>query len=320
MLEIQRFPIQQAINTLVMNSGAPKSKGTVSPPNQPSNLRATVVGGNRIDLQWTDNSWNETGFTLERKINGVFTPIATVGANVTRYSDTGLSSTANVGYRVKANNAIGSSGYADRHGLQRLDRVQSIRSQRPHADLLLLPVRQPELGQGSKGVRSYNLEQRLEPWPGCNDQRHGGRQGGYGRFYIYFFYRDPKNWYRVSTGTSGQGPANYVSQFEKSINGTISRIGTTGEGVNIGNGSMMQTWRVVVSHTGRLQFFTNNNAKGNPYPTMHQVLNVSDTLSFDSGKIGLGTNIGQPVWDNFSFDAASGGVTTRRSASAKGSP
>ena len=112
MLEIQRFPIQQAINTLVMNSGAPKSKGTVSPPNQPSNLRATVVGGDRIDLQWTDNSWNETGFTLERKVNGVFTPIATVGANVTSYSDTGLSSTANVGYRVKAKNAIGRSGYA----------------------------------------------------------------------------------------------------------------------------------------------------------------------------------------------------------------
>ncbi len=111
LIEIQRFPIQETLETLVMNSGWPASKGTTRVPNQPTHIRATVVGGNRIDLQWSDNSWNETGFTIERRNNGVYSPIATVGANVTTYSDQGLSTTSNVVYRVKANNSFGGSAY-----------------------------------------------------------------------------------------------------------------------------------------------------------------------------------------------------------------
>ncbi len=72
----------------------PPNNGSPSRPGQPSNLRATVVGGKGVDLQWTDNAYNESGFRVERKINGVYTQIATVGANVTRYSDAGLSARA----------------------------------------------------------------------------------------------------------------------------------------------------------------------------------------------------------------------------------
>ena len=65
---------------------------------------------------------------------------------------------------------------------------------------------------------------------------------------------------------------------------------------------MMQTWQVVVSHTGNCSSSRTITRRAIAYPTMHQVLNVSDTLSFGGGKIGLGSNIGQPVWDNFSFE------------------
>src|SRR5882672_1062330 len=74
--------------------------------------RASTVGGTRIDLQWTDNAYNESGFIVERRINGVYTPIATVAANVTSYSDAGLTSTGNSSYRVKAYNAVGDSIYS----------------------------------------------------------------------------------------------------------------------------------------------------------------------------------------------------------------
>ena len=307
MLEIQRFPIQEAIDTLVMNSGAPRSRGTVSPPNKPSNLRATPVGGNRIDLQWTDNSWNETAFILERKVNGVFTPIATLGAETTTYADTGLSSTANVAYRLKAINAIGGSGYATITVYSGGWSEHNLTNPGDHT-----PIYHYYQYDNLNWIRGPNVCSHLTV---NNDSTHGqdltvtvkvGAQGGYGRFHIYFFYQDQNNWYRVNTGSSGQGAANYTSWFEKSINGTITRIGATGEGVNIGNGSMMQTWQLTVSHTGALQFFTNNNATANPEPTMHQVLNASDTFSFSGGLIALGTDIGQPVWDDFSFDAASG--------------
>ncbi len=312
MVEIQRYPIQQAISTLVMNSGAPKSRGTVSPPNQPSNLRATVVGGNRIDLQWTDNSWNETGFVVERKINGVFSQIASVSAGVTAYSDTGLSTTANVAYRVKANNALGGSGYATLTVYSGGWTEANLSNPNDHT-----PIYQCYQYDNLNWMRGPGVCEHVIV---NNDSTHGqdvtinvmvGAQGGYGRFYVYFLYQDQKNWYRLNTGTSGEGAANYTSKFEKSINGTITQIGAaSAEGVNIGNGSMMQTWQVAVSHTGSLQFSSNNNASGNPSPTMHQVLNVTDTLGFSTGRIALGTNYGQPVWDNFSFDSASVGATT----------
>jgi len=302
MIEIQRFPIQEAINTLVMNSGAPKSRGTVSPPNKPSNLRGTAVGSNRIDLQWTDNSWNETGFTIERAISNVFTPIATVDAGVTSYSDVDLSTTHNVNYRLKANNAIGSSAYAPLSVYSGGWTEFNLTNAGDHSPIYSYYQNNLNWARGS-GVVSHRVIN--------NDSQHGqdltvnvmvGGQGGYGKFYIYFFYQDANNWYRVNTGSVGQGPANYTSKFEKCINGTISPIGNPGEGVNISNGSFMDTWQLVVSHSGVLQFFTNDNKTGMAFPTMHQVLNATDNLSFSGGLIGLGSDGGQPVWDNFSFD------------------
>ena len=42
-----------------------------------------------------------------------FAQIATVGANVTSYSNTGLSSNTSYRYRVRAYNASGNSGYSN---------------------------------------------------------------------------------------------------------------------------------------------------------------------------------------------------------------
>lgn len=80
----------------------------------PSNLIATAVSGTRIDLTWTDNSNNENGFKIERSPDGLtFTEIATVGANVTTYSNTGLTCATFYQYRVRAYNANGNSAYSN---------------------------------------------------------------------------------------------------------------------------------------------------------------------------------------------------------------
>ena len=64
---------------------------TPGPPAAPSNLTATPVSSSQINLAWTDNGGNENGFKIERSPDGTgFTQIATVGANVTTYSNTGL--------------------------------------------------------------------------------------------------------------------------------------------------------------------------------------------------------------------------------------
>ena len=82
------------------------------PPAAPSNLNATAVSGSQIDLSWTDNSGNETGFKIEvdEGDTGTFVYLDTVGADITSYPDTGLSVGVTYCYRVYAYNGDGDSG------------------------------------------------------------------------------------------------------------------------------------------------------------------------------------------------------------------
>lgn len=82
-----------------------------TPPAAPTDLSATPNGANRIDLAWTDNAGNETGFKIERKLGagGAWEQIDTVGANAVSYSDTTTVGNATYYYRVCAYNADGDS-------------------------------------------------------------------------------------------------------------------------------------------------------------------------------------------------------------------
>jgi len=86
-------------------------KAELSPP---SNLAAVATSAG-IDLSWQDNSDNETGFKIERKTGagGNYQQIATVGANVIKYSDTGLSGDTTYYYRVRAYSDSGDSSYSN---------------------------------------------------------------------------------------------------------------------------------------------------------------------------------------------------------------
>ena len=60
-------------------------------PAPPSNLGATTTGGNTANLTWTDNSSNETGFRVERKVGaGAYATLATKAAGVTTHADPNL--------------------------------------------------------------------------------------------------------------------------------------------------------------------------------------------------------------------------------------
>src|SRR5262249_44956599 len=69
-------------------------------PAAPSNLTATAAAADQVNLGWTDNSSNESGFLLERSTDNVnFTQIASLGSNVTSYGDTGLTTGTTYYYR-----------------------------------------------------------------------------------------------------------------------------------------------------------------------------------------------------------------------------
>ncbi|HBH03716.1 MAG: hypothetical protein A2X36_07945 [Elusimicrobia bacterium GWA2_69_24] len=84
-------------------------------PIAPSGLTATPVSASQINLAWQDTNGNETETRIERKTGagGTFAQIATVGANVTSFSDTGLTSNTTYVYRVRACNAVGCSNFSN---------------------------------------------------------------------------------------------------------------------------------------------------------------------------------------------------------------
>jgi len=92
--------------------------GTTPPtaPAAPTALMATAASTSQINLAWTDNANNETGFKIEGCTGAGcndFAQIATVGANVTSYSNTGLAASTSYSYRVRATNAVGDSAYSN---------------------------------------------------------------------------------------------------------------------------------------------------------------------------------------------------------------
>jgi hypothetical protein len=80
-------------------------------PAAPSNFTATngPNSGNArsVILKWTDNSTNETGFTIQRATDAAFTKgltTVTLGANVITYTVTSLSRNTAYYFRIRANN------------------------------------------------------------------------------------------------------------------------------------------------------------------------------------------------------------------------
>jgi hypothetical protein len=88
--------------------------GSAIPVDVPSSLAATPLSSRAIQLAWMDNSTNENGFKIERKnVNGVYSQIASVDANILSYNDVGLAPNATYYYRVRAFNAATDSAYSN---------------------------------------------------------------------------------------------------------------------------------------------------------------------------------------------------------------
>ncbi|MBI3424413.1 MAG: fibronectin type III domain-containing protein [Acidobacteria bacterium] len=80
------------------------------PPNAPTNLTATAVAPTQINLSWSDNAGNETGYKVERSLNNsAWSQVALLGANAAAYNDTTVSAATLYYYRVRATNTAGDS-------------------------------------------------------------------------------------------------------------------------------------------------------------------------------------------------------------------
>ena len=107
------------LNTVV-NFGdytlAYQSASSSSIPTAPTSLTGNALSSSQISLSWADNALNEDGFKIERCAGSscsAFTQIASVGANVTTYTNSSLSASTTYTYRVRAFNISGDSGYSN---------------------------------------------------------------------------------------------------------------------------------------------------------------------------------------------------------------
>ena len=79
----------------------------------PTNLTATASDSSTVNLTWTDNATTEAGFKIEIATGaGQFVQIATVAANVTSYTNTGVSPN-DYHYRVRAYKSNSNSDYSN---------------------------------------------------------------------------------------------------------------------------------------------------------------------------------------------------------------
>jgi len=88
------------------------SAGPIS--GDPSNLAAAANGATRMDLTWTDGVTNELNWTIQRALStnsvcGTFNTVATLGANVTSFTDGGLTGSTTYCYQVRASGSGGTT-------------------------------------------------------------------------------------------------------------------------------------------------------------------------------------------------------------------
>ena len=108
------------VSTVSAYSNTATTAASSPVPTAPSNLTA-ANGANQgkkrsVVLTWTDNSANETGFTIEQATNTAFTTgvkTTTVAANAVTATVTGLSRATTYYFRIRANNTIGSSAWVN---------------------------------------------------------------------------------------------------------------------------------------------------------------------------------------------------------------
>jgi uncharacterized protein (TIGR02145 family) len=95
---------------IIYGCSSSTDENTTAIPNTPTNLIGVAISTTQINLSWTDNSTNETGFKIERKIgSGTYAVVGTTGIDINTFSDIGLMPNTTYTYRVYSYNTVGNS-------------------------------------------------------------------------------------------------------------------------------------------------------------------------------------------------------------------
>jgi hypothetical protein len=103
-----------AFNAEAESSATTSATTLTAAPVAPSNAIANVISASEIDLSWTDNSSNETGYRIERRISGgSYSTLTTLAANTNSYTDSTCDAATSYEYQIIAFNDDGDSPAAE---------------------------------------------------------------------------------------------------------------------------------------------------------------------------------------------------------------
>jgi hypothetical protein len=114
-LYVYRLEAVSAAGVVAASNSVSEQTGSPPAPAAPSQLSAQNGSGGVV-LTWLDNATNENGYRIERCMGAGcsnFQEVATVGANVTTHTLTGLAPATSYSFRLRAQGASAASGYSN---------------------------------------------------------------------------------------------------------------------------------------------------------------------------------------------------------------
>jgi len=206
-------------------------------PAVPTGLQGTSPAFDQIMLEWVDNSTNEAGFIIEKKVNDDFEIIALVDAEVTSFLDSKLNAATAYEYRILAYNALGESIYTNTVSVTTTEAPAQVAFNGPHTIPGQLQVE--NFNEGGQNISYYDLE----------EENRGGE------------YRT-KAWVDLEIATDEGGGHNigYVTDGEW-LNYNISQV-KAGEYVL----AIRQASNSTTNDTKRIDFLLDNNLLGSLTP------------------------------------------------------
>jgi hypothetical protein len=189
-----------------------------------------IAAAAALQLNWQDQSTNESGFKIERLNGSTYVPIATVAANVKTYTDGNVTAGVNYCYRVRAFNSSGESAST---GAVCTTSPAAPAPTMPPAPTPTpttppsptptpAPTPTPVLPSASKSWSDYAVSMKIR-----SDDNDG--------IGVLFRYQDENNYYRFYWSAQGK-----VRRLEKRVNGAFHLLASDSVAYALGRNYTLQ--------------------------------------------------------------------------------